>query len=80
MSEPPEVEITRGAPSAAEAEAIRRAVFELWRADQVRAARTARADAWVLSARAYGSGLGPAAARRGGAESWKLSGRFGQPV
>lgn len=78
MPEPPEIRITRGAPTPEEEEAVRAAVLRLWREDQARAARDRPEDGWVAAARAEATGRGVGIWRRG-PKAWRLSARFTGP-
>ncbi|HJR19470.1 MAG TPA: hypothetical protein VJ922_07100 [Actinomycetota bacterium] len=75
MPEPPEIRITGGSPSDDEEAAIREAILRLWRQEQSEARRGGGGSAWVVAARAEGSGWG-AADVRGLTDAWRLGTRM----
>jgi hypothetical protein len=52
VSEPPEIRITRGAPTPEEEAAVRAAILKIWRDEQASARRTSGESAWTLAGRA----------------------------
>lgn len=77
MTELPEICVTSGSPEPVEQEAARRAIVDLWRQDQARAAAETPADPWTLAGRVEANRSGAWAARaRGGPNAWRLSGRL----
>jgi hypothetical protein len=69
---PPEIEITGGAPTPDEEDAVRAAILALWREDQAEAAR-AEGSRWTRVARAEAAGSG------GLARGWRASTALMQP-
>lgn len=77
MADAPEIRILRGNPTPEEEDAVRRAIVELWREEQARAARDAAANPWVLSGRVEGARQGQSPLReRARSKAWRLSGRI----
>lgn len=73
----PEISITSGSPTDAEARAVRLAIVRLWQEDLAAAARAASGDPWALASRVEGTRRDYRTARsRAGARAWTLSGRI----
>lgn len=79
MTEPPEIEVTSGAPTPEEEAAIRAAILRMWRRERAEAVREAGLSRWRAAARAEATGNPAADLFEAGvtADAWKLSGRIG---
>jgi hypothetical protein len=75
MAEPPEFRVVRGNPTPEEEAAIREAILRLWRAEQIEAQRSAGRSAWMIAARAEGTGFG-APDFRSEPRAWRLGERL----